>query len=93
MVIDYTVAKENVNMHPELMIIDGIQFDEEVNAIGFRVESDMTLIINELMNEMVADGSLDSIARKYGLEDLFWAAVSTNENSDLNNILNFHLLI
>jgi len=87
-VLDYTVASDSIaNGNSDIMIVEGIHFDEEVYAVGFRVESDMTVKINELINNSINDGTLESLAKKYNLLDLYNSAISPNENSDYNYIM------
>jgi len=87
-VIDYTVASDSItNGNSDIMIVEGINFDEEVYAVGFRTESDMTIKINELINNAINDGTLESLAKKYNLLDLYNSAISPDENSDYNYIM------
>jgi len=86
-VIDYTVAQENiVGGNHDLMILDKLNYDKETYAIGFRVGSDMTLLVNEQINNMINDGSLEEISKKYNIYDLYSEAVTPDENSDLINV-------
>jgi len=87
-VIDYTVAQNNiVNENSDLMIIDEINFGEELYAVGFRINSDMTIKINELINNMINDGSLKSLANKFNLGDLYTSALERDETSDMDYIM------
>ncbi|OUM59047.1 hypothetical protein PIROE2DRAFT_15534 [Piromyces sp. E2] len=69
------------------MVIEGINFGEEVYAIGFRVGSDMTIKVNELIKKMINDGTLESLSKKYNLFDLYTTAVKTDGLSDLDYIM------
>ena len=44
-------------------------------AIGFRVGSDMTARVNDVITEMITDGTLAAIAQKYDMTDLYESAV------------------
>jgi len=87
-IIDYIIANYNIaNGNSDFMIVEGINFDEEVYAVGFRKDSDMTIKINEHINNLINDGTLESIANKYNLIDLYNSAVKPDENSDLSYIM------
>lgn len=45
----------------------GLELTSEEYGVGFRKDSDMAEVFNELMAEMMADGSLDALAEGYGL--------------------------
>lgn len=77
-VIDYTMALSSCGSgdFADLQIIDGIQLANEEYAIGFRTGSDMTARVNEVIDELIADGTLETIASHYdGLTELYNAAV------------------
>jgi len=44
-----------------------LELTSEEYGVGFRKDSDMTDKFNELMAEIMADGTLDALAEKYGL--------------------------
>ena len=77
-VIDYTMAKASVGSgdFASLQIVDGIELANEEYAIGFRVGSDMTQKVNEIIAEMINDGTLANIASKYDMKDLYEQAVA-----------------
>ena len=71
-VIDITMAKA--------MTAEGTDFDSlgysielttEEYGIGFRKGSDLTAKVNDVINELVADGTLPALAEKYGLNLAF----------------------
>lgn len=77
-VIDYTMALSSVGSgdFSNLVIVDGIELANEEYAIGFRTGSDMTASVNSIIDELIADGTLETIASHYdGLTDLYNAAV------------------
>ncbi|MBO6299273.1 MAG: transporter substrate-binding domain-containing protein [Lachnospiraceae bacterium] len=78
-VIDYTMALSSVGSgdFANLTIVDGIELANEEYAIGFRIGSDMTAHVDGIIDELIADGTLESIASHYeGLTDLYNAAVA-----------------
>jgi len=71
-VIDYTIAADNIaNGDSYLMIIVEIDTNMEMYAVGFRVDSDMTIKVNEIINKMINDGTIESITKKCNLFDLY----------------------
>ena len=77
-VIDYTLAKASVGNgdYANLIIVDSITLENEEYAIGFRVGSDMTAKVNDIIADLIADGTLTGIAAKYDLTELYEAAVN-----------------
>ncbi|MCL1917717.1 MAG: transporter substrate-binding domain-containing protein [Peptococcaceae bacterium] len=51
------------------LIIADITLDHEVYAIGFKKGSELTKKVNEAMMELYNDGTLETLAKKYGLEN------------------------
>jgi len=87
-VTDYTIAINKINNgNSDLMIVEGIKFKDDSYVIGFRNGSDMTIKVNELINNMINDGTLESLAKKYNVFDLYASAIKPDENSDLNYII------
>lgn len=76
-VIDYTMASASVGSgdYADMMILDGINLANEEYAIGFRLGSDMTAKVNEIIQGMMADGTLAALAEKYDMTDLYNEAV------------------
>ncbi|MGN0163185.1 MAG: transporter substrate-binding domain-containing protein [Candidatus Ornithomonoglobus sp.] len=71
-VIDYVMAGGSVGegtSFENLAIID-LDFESEEYGVAFRQGSDVTEEANAAMQELVADGTLQTIAEKYGVEDL-----------------------
>ena len=69
-VLDWTLAKSMVGegtSYEELEMIDGLELASEEYGIAFRKGSDITAAVNEIIEEMVADGSLRELAEKYSL--------------------------
>jgi len=72
-IIDYTIAKDNINNYgfDDLLIVDSIKLTEDQYAIGFRYGSDITQKINGIIKNMTLDGTLNEIAKKYDLLNLY----------------------
>ena len=67
-VIDITMANAMTGEgtgYPDLAIASELSSEEY--GIGFRKDSDMTAKVNEIMAELMADGTLDALAEKYSL--------------------------
>lgn len=77
-VIDYTLATASVGSgdYADLMIVEGIQLANEEYAIGFRLGSDMTAKVNAIIQELIDDGTLASLAEKYDMTELYEGAVN-----------------
>ncbi len=75
-VIDLTMAKAMTGAgtdYADLMIVTSIDMMDEEYAIGFRVGSDITAKVNEIIATLAADGTLAALAEKYALTDLLIA--------------------
>jgi len=87
-IMDYILLLGYIeNGFTDLMVIEGINFGTEEYAIGFRYGSDMTIKVNELINNMITDGRLESLAKKYNLIDLYNTAIKIDGKSDMNYIM------
>lgn len=70
-VIDYTMAMAMVGEgtdYADLAIMEGAPLLDEEYAIGFKQGSDYVEKFNKVIAEMIADGTMEKIAEKYGLE-------------------------
>lgn len=71
-VIDYVTGigslKEGSD-YADLAIIETVSFADEQYGIAFRKDSDVTAEVNKAIAELMADGTLDAIAEKYGLTE------------------------
>ena len=69
-VVDYTVASAMVGIgdYSDLTVIEGVELSVEEYGIGFRTGSDMVEKVNEITKELVKDGTLETIAKKYELD-------------------------
>ncbi|MCR5484352.1 MAG: transporter substrate-binding domain-containing protein [Clostridiales bacterium] len=69
-VLDYVMAKASVGdgtSYSDLAIVEGIDLAYEEYAIGCRKGSDLDEKLNDVMAELVADGTIETIAEKYDL--------------------------
>lgn len=53
----------------DLVVVETKAFNEEEYGIAFRKGSDMTAAVNDAINKLIENGTLDSIAAKYKLEE------------------------
>jgi polar amino acid transport system substrate-binding protein len=72
-VVDYVISFGSIGEgtdFADLVMADAILGEPELYGIAFRKGSDMTEKINKIISEMIADGSLKTIAEKYKLDGL-----------------------
>ncbi|OUM59048.1 hypothetical protein PIROE2DRAFT_15535 [Piromyces sp. E2] len=87
-VIDYTSAISNIsNGNGDIRILEELMNGKETYAIGFRLNSDMTIKINQIISNMINDGSLALIAEKYDLIELYNLTIKNNGKSDYKYIM------
>ena len=74
-VLDFVLAGAMVGQgdYSDLMVIPDLQLSVEEYGVGFRKDSDIAAAFNTAMAELVADGTLNTIAEKYDLADLLLA--------------------
>ncbi len=67
-IIDYTMAYGLVGKgdYQDLVIVDNVSFGREVFAVGVRSGSDLAAEINKYFKKYYQDGTLKSLATKYG---------------------------
>jgi len=56
--------------YEDLAIVEAIELDSEIYAVGFKKGSDLTAKVNEAIKELEADGTLMELAKKYGFENV-----------------------
>ena len=56
--------------YADLAIVDAIELDSEIYAVGFKKGSDLTEKVNKAIKELEADGTLMDLAKKYGFENV-----------------------
>ena len=54
----------------DLAIVDAIELDSEIYAIGFKKGSELTAKVNAAIEELEANGKLMDLAKKYGFENV-----------------------
>ncbi len=74
-VLDFVLAGAMVGQgdYSDLMVIPDLQLSVEEYGVGFRKGSDIAEAFNKAMGELIADGTLNTIAEKYELSDLLLA--------------------
>lgn len=70
-VVDNQLAKSycGVGDYADLMIVDDLSSDVEYYAIGFKKGSELTAKVNEQLEKLGADGTIEELAKKYGVEN------------------------
>ncbi len=56
--------------YADLAIVEAIELDSEIYAVGFKKGSDLTAKVNEAIKELEANGKLMELAKKYGFENV-----------------------
>ena len=74
-VLDYVMAKASIGEgtdYSDLIIVEGVELAPEEYAIGMRKGDTETIEkVNGAIDELVADGTLKTLAEKYGLADVY----------------------
>ena len=68
-----TMALAGTGDYSDLMVIPDLELSVEEYGIGFRQGSDLTAAVNQAMQELIDDGTLNELAVKYELADLLLA--------------------
>lgn len=71
-IVDYVTSIGSIGEgtdYADLVVVDK-EFDGDLYGVAFRKGSDVTEKVNEAMREVAADGTLEKIAEKYGLQEL-----------------------
>ena len=68
-IVDAQLAKSYVGKgdYKDLVIIDALSSDVEYYAIGFQKGSELTAKVNEQLIKLAADGTIATLAEKYGV--------------------------
>ncbi len=72
-IIDVTMANAMTGegtSYEGLVIIEGIDMLDEEYAIGFRLGSDITAMLNDAIQQLIDNGTIADLAAKYELSDL-----------------------
>lgn len=56
--------------YADLAIVEAIELESEIYAVGFKKGSDLTAKVNEAIKELEANGKLMELATKYGFENV-----------------------
>ena len=56
--------------YQDLMIVDTINLDSEIYAIGFEKSSELTAKVNDAIKTLFENGTIDALAAKYGFENV-----------------------
>ena len=68
-VVDAQLAKSYAGKgdYANLVIVEGLSSDVEFYAIGFKKGSELTAKVNEQLEKLAADGTIKTLAEKYGV--------------------------
>lgn len=71
-VVDILLAKNicGTGDYADLAIVDAIELDSEIYAVGFKKGSELTEKVNEAIKTLDENGKLMEIAKKYGFENV-----------------------
>ena len=71
-VVDILLAQNLVGTsgYENLAIVESIQLDSEIYAVGFKKGSDLTAKVNDAIKQLEENGKLLEIATKYGFENV-----------------------
>jgi polar amino acid transport system substrate-binding protein len=71
-VVDILLAKNlcGNNDYADLTIVESIELDSEIYAIGFKKGSDLTAKVNDAIKQLEENGKLMELAEKYGFENV-----------------------
>jgi len=56
--------------YADLAIVEAIELDSEIYAVGFKKGSDLTAKVNDAIKQLEANGKLMELATKYGFENV-----------------------
>ncbi len=70
-VVDAQLAKSYVGKgdYADLVIVEDLSSEVEYYAIGFKKGSDLTAKVNAELEKLGADGTIEKLAKKYGVEN------------------------
>ena len=71
-VVDIVLAKNICGQgdYADLAIVEAIELESEIYAVGFKKGSDLTAKVNDAIKQLEANGKLVEIAEKYGFENV-----------------------
>ena len=81
-VLDAQLAKSYVGKgdYADLMIVEDLSSEVEYYGIGFKKGSDLTAQVNEQLEKLAADGTISSLAEKYGVANTAITDFSDQKN-------------
>ena len=70
-VLDAQLAKSYAGKgdYESIVIVDGLSSDVEYYGIGFKKGSELTALVNEQLEALAADGTIATLAEKYGVSN------------------------
>ena len=71
-VVDILLAKNLCGNgdYSDLAIVEAIELDSEIYAVGFKKGSELTAKVNAAIKQLEEDGTLMTLAKKYGFENV-----------------------
>lgn len=71
-VVDILLAKNICGQgdYADLAIVEAIELESEIYAIGFKKGSDLTAKVNAAIKQLEENGKLEELAKKYGFENV-----------------------
>ena len=71
-VVDILLAKNICGQgdYADLAIVEAIELESEIYAIGFKKGSDLTAKVNAAIKQLEENGKLEELAKKYGYENV-----------------------
>ncbi len=72
-IVDYVASIGSIGEgtdFEDLVVVEEKEFSPEEYGIAFRKGSDMATVVNNTIDELIADGTLDEIGKKYKLDAL-----------------------
>ena len=72
LVVDILLAQNLCGQgdYADLAIVEAIELESEIYAIGFKKGSELTAKVNDAIKQLEADGTLKALAEKYGFENV-----------------------
>ncbi len=71
-VVDILLAKSKCGQgdFEDLMIVEDIELSSEIYAVGFEKGSELTAKVNDAIEQLFEDGTVQKLAEKYGFENV-----------------------
>ena len=65
----FTTIHCGSNDYADLAIVEAIELESEIYAVGFKKGSDLTAKVNDAIKQLNESGKLMELAKKYGFEN------------------------